>query len=118
MAAQKTPDVGERLWRSLLSMGRRDEAMTVAEEAYDKLGQPGFLVDGGRPGRQVRRLGAEPGAVREGRRQGTACSTRRACFWFQRAQLAVQDERAGDAEKYFQRVLAIDPRSEDAHSNG
>ena len=112
---QKTADVGERLWRSLLAMGRRDEAMKVAEEAYDRLGSPGFLVTAvdlaakSNDWTKIRALFKKA----DGK---DSLFAKESMFWFQRAQLAVQDDRASDAEKYFQRVLAIDPRSEDAHS--
>ncbi len=112
---QKTADVGERLWRSLLAMGRRDEAMKVAEEAYDRLGSPGFLVTAvdlaakSNDWTKIRALFRKA----DGK---DSLFAKESMFWFQRAQLAVQDDRASDAEKYFQRVLAIDPRSEDAHS--
>ena len=112
---QKSADVGERLWRSLLNMGRRDQALQVAEEAYDKLGTPGFLVTAvdlaakSNDWTKIRALFRKA----DGKDQ---LFSKESMFWFQRAQLAVQDDRAGDAEKYFQRVLAIDPQSEDAHS--
>jgi tetratricopeptide (TPR) repeat protein len=111
---EKTVDVGDRLWKALDSAGRRDEAVAVAAEAFDKLGQPGFLVSavdlalkrGDRD--RARALFAKV----EGRESYFAKESE---FWFQRAMLAVHDDRAGDAERDFQRVLKIDPRSQDAH---
>jgi tetratricopeptide (TPR) repeat protein len=112
---QKTADVGERLWRSLLSMGRRDEAMKVAEEAYDKLGSPGFLVTAVDLAAKSNDWSKIRSLFRKADGKDSLFA-KESMFWFQRAQLAVQDDRASDAEKYFQRVLAIDTRSEDAHS--
>ena len=112
---QKSADVGERLWRSLLSMGRRDEAMKVAEEAYDKLGSPGFLVTAVDLAAKANDWSKIRALFRKADGKDSLFN-KESMFWFQRAQLAVQDDRAGDAEKYFQRVLAIDAQSEDAHS--
>jgi tetratricopeptide (TPR) repeat protein len=112
---QRSADVGERLWRSLLNMGRREEAMKVAEEAYDKLGSPGFLVTAVDLAAKSNDWTKIRALFRKADGKDSLFS-KESMFWFQRAQLAVQDDRAGDAEKYFRRVLAIDARSEDAHS--
>ena len=37
-------------------------------------------------------------------------------FWFQRAQLHAHENKTADAERDYQRVVRIDPRSEEAHN--
>jgi tetratricopeptide (TPR) repeat protein len=111
---EKTADVAEPLFRTLDSLGRIEDAINVAEEAYGILGQTGFLVS------------AVDIAVREGMNERAKALFTKARgkekqfeleshFWFQRAQLAFGEERYDEAEQDLQRVLAIDPGSEEAH---
>jgi tetratricopeptide (TPR) repeat protein len=110
----KSPDVGENYFRSLDSLGRTEEAITIAEEGYARFGQSNFLV------------AAVDIAVREGlleRAKGLFAKAGgkekqfelESRFWFQRALLAFGEERPAEAERDLQRVLAIDPGSEEAH---
>jgi tetratricopeptide (TPR) repeat protein len=110
----KLPDIADRLWRSLNNLGRRDEAIGIAEQAYDATKAPGFLVSAAdlaaRSGNwdRMRALFRKV----EGQEKRFA---RESQFWFQRAQLSVHDDRPGEAERDFQRVLSIDAQSDDAH---
>ncbi|HEY0710103.1 MAG TPA: tetratricopeptide repeat protein, partial [Polyangia bacterium] len=112
--SEKTADVAEPLFRSLETLGRHDEAIAVAEEAYKRLGASGFLVAAVdlavRQGRLDRAKGLF--AQANGKEKQFELETH---FWFQRAQLAISEEKFGQAESDLQRVLAIDPGSEDAH---
>jgi tetratricopeptide (TPR) repeat protein len=110
----KAPEIGENYFRSLDSLGRTDDAIAVAEEGYARFGQSNFLV------------AAVDIAVREGRLDRAKSLFAKAGgkekqfelesrFWFQRALLAFGEERPAEAERDLQRVLAIDPGSEEAH---
>ncbi|HEY0713572.1 MAG TPA: tetratricopeptide repeat protein, partial [Polyangia bacterium] len=111
---EKTADVAEPLFRSLETLKRSDEAIAVAEEAYKRLGISSFLVAAVdlavRQGMLDRAKGLF--AQASGKEKQFALETH---FWFQRAQLAISEEKYGQAETDLQRVLAIDPGSEDAH---
>ena len=111
---EKNSDVGDRLWRALESAGRRDEAVRVAAEAFDKLGQPGFLVSAVDLAlkRGDRDTARSLFAKVEGKESAFGKESQ---FWFQRAMLAVHDDRPADAERDFRRVLTVDARNEDAH---
>ena len=55
---QKTADVAEPLFRALDGVGRSDEAINIAEEAYEKLNLASFLVAAANPrGRQAYAVG-------------------------------------------------------------
>ena len=110
----KNPEIGENYFRSLDSLGRTEEAISIAEEGYTRFGQSNFLVAAVdiavREGllERAKTLFAKAG----GKEKQFELETR---FWFQRALLAFGEERPAEAERDLQRVLAIDPGSEEAH---
>jgi tetratricopeptide (TPR) repeat protein len=112
---QKRQEIAERLYRALEAIGRRAEAVDVAEEAYERLGQSGFLVVAVdmaiRSGNQARAR-----ALFEKVKGKEAEFARESHFWFQRAQLHAHENRPSEAERDFQRVVRIDPRSGEAHN--
>jgi tetratricopeptide (TPR) repeat protein len=110
----KSPEICENYFRSLDSLGRSEEAINIAEEGYTRFGQSNFLVAAAdiavREGMLERAKGLF--AKAGGKEKQFELETR---FWFQRALLAFGEERPSEAERDLQRVLAIDPGSEEAH---
>jgi tetratricopeptide (TPR) repeat protein len=110
---QKRSEIGERLIRSLDASGRRGDAVRVAAEAYERLGQATFLVIAADLALKSGNRDIARGLFEKvrGKEESFAQESN---FWFQRAQLAAHENRPGDAERDFQRVIRIDPRAEDA----
>ncbi len=111
---RKSYELGENLVKALDSIGRSEEAITIAEEAYKAVGHSNFLVTAVdiavRAGMLERAKSLF--AQAKGKEKQFELETH---FFFQRAQLAIGEERASEAEADLQRVLAIDPGSEEAH---